>query len=507
METQAVVRQVGPLRRLAIAILSRSQYDFSEMRLTFLRKTCGNWLLPLLSLCSTFGHCAAAGVSDDSWRPDERQITSGAHNHLLTNVGVWSRDGQWIYYDTRGKQDGSIFDGTRIERVHIDTRQVEVVYRSDRGACCGVVTACPVSGQIVFIHGPEDPTAEWSYSAWHRRGVLLDVDGDRVDRNLDARDLVSPFTAGALRGGSHVHVFSGDGRWISFTYEDHVLASSNDSESQRNQRNVGVAVPSLGPVTTPNSHPRNHSGVAFSVIVTETSDAPRRGSDQISRAYSDAWVGRQGYIRADGRRQARALAFIGDVVGESGEIVPELFIVDLPDDPTRAGSEPLCGTNSTRPAPPRGVVQRRLTNTTSRKFPGMGGVRHWPRSNPDGSKVAFLMRDNDGIAQLWTISPTGKDLQQLTHNAYAIASAFTWRPDGQAIACVANGSICEVNISTGCTSPLTRIREEPGLRAPRPEAVVYSPDGSWIAYARSVEGGQGAFSQIFAVESGLATEH
>lgn len=41
---------------------------------------------------------------------------------------------------------------------------------------------------------------------------------------LDARDLTPPFTPGALRGGSHVHVWDAAGDWVSFTYEDHGLA-------------------------------------------------------------------------------------------------------------------------------------------------------------------------------------------------------------------------------------------------------------------------------------------
>ena len=44
-----------------------------------------------------------------------------------------------------------------------------------------------------------------------------------VARNLDARDLLPPFTPGALRGGTHVHQFSPDGHVVSSTYEDHVL--------------------------------------------------------------------------------------------------------------------------------------------------------------------------------------------------------------------------------------------------------------------------------------------
>ncbi len=78
---------------------------------------------------------------------------------------------------------------------------------------------------MVFILGPENPTPDWQYSACHRRGVMVEIDRPQVAISLDACDIVPPFTPGALRGGSHVHVFDGSGEWVSFTYEDHVLAA------------------------------------------------------------------------------------------------------------------------------------------------------------------------------------------------------------------------------------------------------------------------------------------
>ncbi len=192
----------------------------------------------------------------------ERQITSAANNHILTNTGVWSPDGAWIYYDVRSDEAGSKFDGTRIERVQVASGQVEVVYESNGGACCGVVTASPVEDRVVFIHGPEHPTEDWQYAAYHRRGVVVEQGRGAAAVNLDARNLTSPFTPGALRGGTHVHVFSGDGEWVSFTYEDHVLATTQAPQAARNQRNVGVAAP-WGPVSVPRTHPRNHDGKLF----------------------------------------------------------------------------------------------------------------------------------------------------------------------------------------------------------------------------------------------------
>lgn len=69
--------------------------------------------------------------------------------------------------------------------------------------------------------------------------------------NMDARNITPPFTPGALRGGSHVHTFSGDGKWIAFTYEDHVLAvldALNVQEQpthEHNSRQIGVSVPAV----------------------------------------------------------------------------------------------------------------------------------------------------------------------------------------------------------------------------------------------------------------------
>lgn len=58
--------------------------------------------------------------------------------------------------------------------------------------------------------------------------------------NLDAMDITPPYTAGALRGGSHVHVFSPNGQLVSFTYNDHVM---HERDPKRDLRNVGVASP------------------------------------------------------------------------------------------------------------------------------------------------------------------------------------------------------------------------------------------------------------------------
>ncbi len=432
----------------------------------------------------------------------ERQLTHAAHGHILTNYGVWSPDGQWIVYDVRSDAAGAKFDGTRIERVHVETGEVQVLYESRRGACCGVATCSPVDDRVAFILGPEDPTPDWQYAPFHRRGVIVDAGRPGVAVNLDARDLTPPYTPGALRGGTHVHVFSGDGQWVSFTYEDHVLATlepATAATADRNQRNVGVSAPA-GPVAVPRTHPRNHDGTMFSVVVTETQNYPRRGSDEIYRAYEDAWVGTHGYLRQDGSRQHRALAFLGDLI-DHGEPITELFIVDLPDDVTRAGEHPLPGTPTTRPAPPAGVVQRRLTRTIGRRYPGVQGPRHWPRSSPDGSRIAVLMRDDAGVVQLWTVSPLGDEQPpvQATHGEHGVESAFTWNAAGTKIGYIADGSVLAVDVATGRSRRLTQ--RLAGDDAPRPEVCAFSPGGSRIAYVRRMQSGGERFNQIFVVDA------
>jgi WD40 repeat protein len=300
-----------------------------------------------------------------------------------------------------------------------------------------------------------------------------------------------PFTPGALRGGSHVHVFSPDGSRVSFTYEDDAL---DRSPGEHNQRNVGVSV--LGrPVRVPASHPRNHDGEAFSVLVTRTWDNPRPGSDEISKAFEDAWLGTRGYLRPDGTRQRWAIAFQGLVESPKGYSIAEVFIADLPDDLTVPDDGPLQGTPSTRPRPPAGTTQRRLTFTADRKYPGVWYPRHWLRSSPDGSRIAFLLHDDVGVVQLWTVSPNGGPPTQVTREPFSIASAFTWSPDGRHIAHVIRNSVCVTDVMTGQTVSLTG-GPTPGA-FPRHEACVFSPDGRRIAYVRPVPDGDRVYNQIF----------
>jgi len=428
----------------------------------------------------------------------ETQITDQPVGHILTNINVWSPDGQWIVYDTRSDPAGETFDGSTIEIVNVATREVREVYHSYNGAHCGVATFSPRNNLVVFILGPENPTDDFKYAPWHRQGVMVSFDNPHVALPLDARDIISPFTPGALRGGTHVHVFDSEGEWVSFTYEDHLLATLDSEQSpnvhDRNQRNVGISI-TRHRVVVAHDSPRNHNGSAFSVLVSRTTNNPRFGTDEISRACEESWIGTHGYSRPDGTLQRRAIAFQGTVVTANGTSISEVYVCDLPDVVTQRGELPLEGTEFTRPAPPRGVRQRRITNTAERKYPGLQGPRHWLRSSPDGSRIAFLMRDDAGTVQLWTVSPNGGPPEQLTHNLFDVASAFSWSPDGKSIGYVADNSVFTTDALTHETTRHTKRTVD--ATAPRPESCVFSPDGRRIAYVRPTSRGDSVFNQVY----------
>lgn len=407
-----------------------------------------------------------------------KQVTFTPRNHQLTNTNTWTADSQWLAFDVR--PSGASFTGETIERVNVETGEVEIIYRAENGAHVGVVTVHPGEDKYVFIHGPQHPDASWQYDFHHRQGVVAQ-NGQAA--NLDAMDITAPFTPGALRGGSHVHVYSPNGENISFTYNDHVM---HEFDPAQDLRNVGVAVP-FGPVAPRGDHPREYAGSHWCVLVSRTTATPAPGSDEINRAYEEGWVGND------------RLAFIGDTLSERGEKVPELFIVALPRDEAgwkQPGSAPLQGTATSLPAPPAGVAQQRLTFTHHRAYPGLvNAPRHWVRCNPQATQIAFLMRDEAGVAQLWLISPQGGEPRQLTRSETGIQSAFNWHPSGKWLGCVIDDRIALCDAASGEVTLLTHGHGNP----PSADAVVFSPDGTRVAWMEEVEG----FRQLFVTETGV----
>src|SRR5690606_28972961 len=143
---------------------------------------------------------------------------------VLTHTGVWCPAGEWIVFDIRSDPAGSVFDGSRIERLHVPTGIVETVYRAQHFAHCGVATWHPNSDAVLFVRGPEHPSAGWEYGPARREGMVVTPGKPHAAVHLEARDLTPPFTPGALRGGTHVHVVHPEGLLVSMSYDDDTVS-------------------------------------------------------------------------------------------------------------------------------------------------------------------------------------------------------------------------------------------------------------------------------------------
>lgn len=225
--------------------------------------------------------------------------------------------------------------------------------------------------------------------------------------------------------------------------------------------------------------------------MTQVTDQPKPGSNDIDRAFDETWIGRNGYRKADGARQKRALAFQGNVRNQANQTITEVFVLDLPDDLSKAvPNQPLAGTATTRPNPPAGVTQRRITVSER----GIEGPRHWLRTTPGGSLIGFLAKDSAGRIQVFGVSPNGGPVRQLTHQSFPVQTSFNFSPDGQQVAYVADNSVFTTDLKTGIFHRLTPKSSD----EERPiNGVIWSNKGDRLVYNRYVTSSQGRYVQIF----------
>jgi len=469
----------------------------------FVKAKMAGKLLVLGMAFAVGGCCCLLGQGRGELR--EIQLTFEPRNHELDNNDNFSPDDQWLVYDTRKAVPGppmqEVGANGSIEKVNVRTGEIVVMYetphQTEYGPGVGAASYHPKENKIVCMHGLLNCDAERPYGYWRRTGVMVDELQPGKAVFLDARDVTAPFTPGALRGGTHRHEWSGDGKWIGFTYNDAIMAEMEERTGEPvNPRTVGVAT-GIRPVTVDrDGEGENNQGIWFSALVVKVVPHPTPGSDEISRAFSDAWVGTRGYRKEDGTWQ-RARAFLGNVRDSKGKELTEVFVVDIPERIDIAGEDgPLEGTKTTMPMPPKGAVQRRLTRTEGRKYPGVAAEpRHWVRSSPDGSRISYLARDDAGITQVFLVSPLGGEPVQVTHHERPIQSTVRWNPNGEEICYVCDNSIfiCEVGegASFGIGRRMTARTDEP------PVSPIWSHDGRLIAYNRAVANGRGIYKQIF----------
>lgn len=432
----------------------------------------------------------------------ETQLTHDlSYHHDLDNNDNFSPDDQWLVYDTR-TDAGGIAASATIEKVHTSTREKKVLYALPNnqawGPGAGAVSYAHTETSVVFIHGLMSVSEANPYQQWRRTGVIIKDQAPNVPIFMDARDVTAPYTAGALRGGTHRHEWSGDGNWVGYTYNDAILKQLEDKTHQKhNLRTIGVSKRGQAVMVAQDTKGENVSGEWFSAVVVRVTPTPQAGSDEISHAASDSWVGLEGYTKPDGSKQV-ARAFVGKVKDKNGKEVDEVFIVDIPNDITQPSEwGPLEGTDTVMPMPPKGTVQRRLTHTANTAFPGCTGVI---RSSSDGSLLAFLAKDANGIQQIFTLSPLGGMPTQQTFHPSPVEGYFRWHPDGKHLCYVWNGSIALVSL--GDDSFEKRMRILTPSTQPSPSNLVWSHDGKKIAFNRALKNPQTGQEnkQIFIVE-------
>lgn len=413
----------------------------------------------------------------------ERVLTNSPHGHQIHHAQVFSRDGRKIVFDYRNDET-QLGQSARIGLVDVATGEESVVYEapnaSAAGPGVGAATFSPVADEVVFIHGLENASEERPYAATRRTAALVSLENPGRAERLDARDITPPFTPGALRGGTHAHGWAADGKWLSFTYNDAVVSTG---PPPGDLRTVGVIIRDQPVAVTGDTSAENFPGRGFTVLVVPVTAEPKPGSDEISRAYDEGWVGTNGYLKRDGSRKRRAIAFLGNVASEDGTSHSDVFIADLPSDLTRPGDGPLEGTATAMPSPPTGVEIRRLTRTGATAQPGMQGPRHWVQASPNGATIAFLDAADDGLIQIFGVSPNGGAMRQISRLEASVETPIQWSPDGRSLACAAGGRVVLVDAASGAVTFLTEA-SKPGEEPCN--GVVFSPDGSQIAFNRKL---------------------
>ncbi len=435
------------------------------------------WIIALLTL----GACAAPETFKT-----EIQLTKDVFvNHDLDNNDNFSPDGKWLVYDTRTGV-GGIGGSPSVERVNVETGEIQVLFgikeNHDYGPGAGAASYHPIENKVIFIHGLPVCTEKNPYQQWRRTGVIVYDNQPNVPVLMDARDVTFPFTPGALRGGTHRHEWSRDGKWVGYTYNDAIMKKLEDSTGVKwNLRTIAVSNQRHRVSVDQDEAGENVAGTWYSAVVVRVVPNPKPGSDEISNAASDSWIGMKGYQKPDGKFQV-ARAFIGKVNSGDGKPVDELFVVDIPDSINVPGEYgPLEGTKTAFPMPPRGTVQRRLTYTADTKFPGCGGV---VRSSSDGKYISFQAKDINGITQIFLMAPAGGKPIQITEHTSNVQSGVRWSKDNKRIAYIWDNSIIITEVSD---RPFAgRFKRVTARTEQQPSNLVWSDDEKTMAFNRQI---------------------
>jgi hypothetical protein len=424
----------------------------------------------------------------------EVQLSHSEIGHTLNTGQVFSANNEWIVFDERNN-DTDIKITAGIGIINVKTGEERNLYTVPNqtlyGPGVGAASFSPVEDKVIFIHGIRNADAEKPYDFTRRTGVAIALKQPQQPIFMDARDVAPPFTPGALRGGTHAHSWSGDGQMLSFTYNDYLMEQLAKTNAQvKDLRTIGLMFPKQVQVSD-TTDLENNNGQMFSVLAATVTENPTPGSDEIDKAFDECWIGKNGYLKTDGTRQRKAIAYQGNVKNEQGNTVTEIFVADIDDAIVDVNfNSDIAGSETSRPLVPKQIVQRRVTFTKT----GVKGPRHWLRCSADGSQLFFLSEDEEGLIQVFSVSPNGGAIHKVTNNAFSVSSPINVSPDGLHLAYIADESVFITEIATGVSQRLTPKYQKPTQLN---GAVLWSNDGSTLAYNRYVQSAKGVFLQIF----------
>ncbi len=431
-------------------------------------------------------------------------MTSGAYGHTLNRRQIFSPDGDQIFYDTRNLET-EIGVTRRIESVDVNSGEIELVYEvkkaTEFGPGVGAVACHPRRHHLVFIHGLTDCSERKPYASTRRLGALIELDGQRSQLEFAEARCVERATWGALRGGTHAHSWSSNGDYLSFTYNDAWIEEHSATIGITDRRTVGVMFTQM-PAPEFEDKISHVAGKYWSGIAAPVVDRAVNGSDEIEQACEECFVGSQGYRRRDGLWQQLAIAFQGRTRDEKGELVNEVFIADIPGMVSHELSESPIDKHSRLKIIPETKV-RRLTNTCTRTHPGIQGPRNWLTSSTDGNWIYFLMKDDQGIVQLFAASTQATEIRQVTNLSASIQDQVSISHDGLLASFVANDQIFLVRLETGESQQLQLIDSNRDLMSevsPPVGAVHFAPYRSVLAFNRYVTTEAGKCLQVFLAE-------
>ena len=355
-----------------------------------------------------------------------KQLTNSTKGHMLHHNSVFSPDGQWVVFDGRN-DDTKIGETTQIGVVNVLTGEERDIYEtlnsSIYGPGVGAASFHPFEDKVVFIHGLNNADECKPYDITRRFGLCVDLHNPNIGIHLDARDMLTAYTVGSLRGGTHSHCWSQDGSMLSFTYNDALVDSD--------LRTVGVMIPIHEQIDVP-AVAGNNNGMMYSAILTEVVRNPSWGSNEISKAFDECWVG-----------HTSTIAFQGNTRNLEGETVTEIYLVDV--DPTMILEDPSAvGKYGQRPQVPNGIVQKRLSFTDK----GISDFRHWLRTSADGQYIYALARDDKGFNQIIECTVNTGNFEYISALPFSISSPINISYDGDKLTFVAQNNIYLFNINT-----------------------------------------------------------